>query len=278
MPTENLTFIEPHLLYAVAAVLSFSTASFFYRHFTAQVGALWTNAFKASVAWAIFLGISIAGLVDGDRTQLAGLEFKTVSILLASGLLGLNISDWLMLRAYHAIGPARTIIVYRFQPLLLAAASYFFWNRALTTPQWLAIGLLLACVLVLARERRAHAGRWDLTGIFLALGAMALDGTGILLSREAFERLPDLSPNMANLVRATGALLGFFFISRFLIPIRLLEGFRGLRPRARGYAVFSAILGAWLGLTFWLTALKHAEHPAMVSAVGGLSPLFAIFI
>jgi len=268
--------MAPELFYAVCGVFSFTSASFLFRAITHRTSPLWMNAFKASVAALSFL---LWATWEALQEGVPALSVGMFLALIASGLMGLNISDWFMLRSYARMGPARTMIIYRFQPLYLAAAGYLTLGQTLTEVQLAAVLLLIGCVVILSHEGKRHHGRWDIAGVGIAFTGMMLDGTGVLLSKMSFEATPGLTVAQANVIRCLGAMAGFFAISRWKGPegIGLVPTFRNLGPQYQILAAVGAFLGTSMGLFFWLKALSLG-NVARVSAFGGLAPVVAIGI
>ena len=260
---------------AVLSVLAFSSAGFIFREVTRRTSALWANAAKASVAalgFTIWMGIV---WVTGGYDSLT-ISPVSVGVWVLSGLLGLNLSDWLMLRAYHRIGPARTMILYRFQPLYLGLLGAAFLGESFSWSQLSAILLFIGCVGVLSHEGRRKTGRWDLQGIMIAVSGMLLDGFGILLTRIGFDRMPGATSEFANGMRCAGAMLGFLLISR-VVPLHIHDAWRGLSGRLRLLTVWGGIQGTLIGLALWLHAVQIGKL-ATVSAVGGLAPVVATLL
>lgn len=100
---------------------------------------------------------------------------------------------------------------------------------------------------------------------------MAFDSSGLLLSRLAFEQVADLSSIQTNLIRCTGALITFAVIGMFK-PIHLVSGWRKLKPNSRLLAVSASVVGCYLSLVLYLTAVKIG-HMASVSAIGLAGPI-----
>ncbi len=259
--------------YALCSVISFTCASFLFRIMVHEAGANWTNAFKASVASVIFLGVFLA---DGAQIP-PQLTLASVALFVTSGFLGLNLSDHLMLRAYHRLGPARTMIVYRSQPLYLGALAYVFLGQALQTEHLIAILLFISCVGILAYEKRRLDGHWDQVGFGFALGGMLLDGTGVFFSRLGFDLSPGIGSQFANLIRACGALVGFYLMSQFWTPLELVDRFRKLSPRLRVLSFVGSLMGSYIGLSLWLKALQVGQV-ARVTSVAGVAPMIALGI
>lgn len=271
---EGASGVPLDVLYALASVVSFTTASFIFRRFTRIAGPDWVNAFKATLATVIFASVFVSDVV---RTgALPSFSPGIWLVLLVSGLIGLNLSDRFMLGAYQSIGPARTMMVYRFQPLYLGLLGFVFLGQTLSFSQLSAIGLFIACVIVIADEQRKTLGKWSWVGLSTAAAGMLLDGTGVMLSSWAFRHAESLDANTANLIRGGGALAGFWYLSRRR-PYRLLETFASFKTRNRVLALAGCVLGTFVGLTFWLKALQVGEA-ARVSATAGAAPVLALLI
>lgn len=96
------------------------------------------------------------------------------------------------------------------------------------------------------------------------------------MTRWAFEESPEMTIASANVYRGFGCLIIFFFIGRFIRPIRLKERFLILSKRRRMLVVLGSLLGTFLSLLLYLTALKSG-HLATISGIAITSPLFATF-
>ncbi len=264
--------MDPGIPYAFFAVLSFSTCSFLFQRLTRLNSALWMNTFKACLATTLMVLCAAFTL----PSHISDLTFQLVATLFLSGLIGLNLSDWFMLHAYDRMGPARTTLLYRFQPLYLGFLGSVFLGQVFTSRLLLAVGLLIGCVLLLSLERRQQQGHWDFKGVALALGGMLLDGTGSFLSSMALKSEPSISSLEANALRGVAALFGFALWSRFQ-PIGLVPKYRSLSPRLKVVALIAAFVGTFGGLTLWLNALKVGKL-ATVASVGGLAPIVTFSI
>jgi drug/metabolite transporter (DMT)-like permease len=265
--------MHPELIYAILAVFSFTGAGFFMRSLTRVTSPLWTNAFKTALAAFAFV---IAFAATG-APGIEAMKLSSLLLLMASGLIGLSAADWFLLNAYHRMGTARTIMVYRFQPLYLALIAFLTLGQTLNTRQSCAILLLISCILILSHEQKTKQGQWDFKGLLIALAGMVLDGSGIILTRLSFDLSPGLPSNLANLVRMATAGIAFALWAQ-VRPIGLLPRFLALSTQHQLVAVVGSLLGTFVGLSLWLKAVQLAPNVASIAAVGGLSPVIAVFI
>lgn len=183
-----------------------------------------------------------------------------------------------MLRGFVHLGSGRVLMLFSFQPLFLGIASFYLFGQEF---QWLrlaAILFLILCILSFSFESFKTKGHWDVPGLTYALIGVLLDAIGVLMTRAAFEHAPEMSPFLANFIRATTATMGFVIVS--LIPqyaFSLFGPFKALPKKDRAIVTVAGFFGTFMSLSFYLMAIKTG-HLATVSAVTGTAPLFATLI
>ena len=257
--------------YALASCGCFSLASVVFAHYSKNISALWMNAFKAILA---LLAFGVAMVFTKDFSISPGL--MAVSLFFLSGLLGLNIGDNFLLKAFATMGAARTLMIFSFQPIFVGIMSYFFLSQGLTWYKAIAIIFMMGCVFTLSYERFYETKKWDFRGPIYALIGVSLDSVGIVLTRAAFENDPHISIVEGNFYRCLGAVVGFGLMAKF-IPLHLWGNFRKVSFRGKYLVIGASLLGTFVSLWFYLTALSFG-HLATVTAIAGTSPLFsAIF-
>lgn len=255
------------VLLALAANVSFATASIAYASYAKSLSAYWMNTFKTS--FAFFLLALVAPVIWG----LNPVDPKSLMSFFSSGLIGLNLGDLFLLAAFARIGAARTLILFSFQPFFLAAAGYYFFDQNIFLKQIFAIFFMLACLFLFSLEGYRKNGKWELQGLLFALMGVLLDTSGILLTRWGFDQSVGLQPIEGHLYRCFGALMGFVIMAQF-IPIHLIKKFQSLSPKAKVIVCFASFLGTFLSLLFYMTAVQTG-HLASISAVAITGPLFA---
>jgi drug/metabolite transporter (DMT)-like permease len=259
--------IEWAYVFAIASTTCFAGASLLFAELARKVSPLWMNAFKAALAWIFFVVTSAA-------FQLwVPLPGKVVYALLASGILGLAVGDIFLLTAYARIGAARTLILFGFQPFFLGVAAHFLFGQDFDWLKVLALVFFLFCLFTFSLEKFRQQGHWEWIGLLAALAGVLFDNCGLLLSRWAFEQVPDLSAIQTNIWRC-GAAFVFFLIFGQVRQVGWKSGWRKLTPHWRRLAVFSVFLGTFLSLLFYLTAVKIG-HLASISGVGIAGPMIA---
>ena len=254
--------------FALAANLCFSIAIVLYTQMSHKTSVLWMNTVKGSVALVCFtLTVTL---------WFGWHEVASISVVcfLLSGFLGLAIGDLFLLKAFTLIGPARTMVLFGFQPLLMAGFAWAFFSQEFPMQKLIAILFLMGCLFTFSLERFRANKEWGLKGIGIAFAGMFLDAVGILLTRYAFDSTEGLHAFEGNAYRCLGALVGFFVIARFIRPLRFRHFFDKLKHSERSIILIASILGTYLSLGFYLQAIKTG-HLASITGVSITGPMFS---
>ncbi len=289
--------LVPYML-TLAATLSFSSASLVFARFSRSVSVLWMNTAKAAVAlallcitlpllWAANGTFTLFGTSTGTWT--APTDFST-GLLLLSGVIGLGIGDLFLLDAFIRIGVSRTLMLYGFQPLLLGIAASYLFGQAFDTHRFIAIAFLIGCLLVFSIERYREARSWEFRGLIMAIIGVAMDTTGLLLTRSAFEHSPHTQPLEGHAIRCIGALLSYAALAGFIharrrlknseertAVIGLFSNFFRLDTKSRSLLLLGCFGGTYLSLCLYLTAIQLG-HLASLAAIGITGPMFAALL
>lgn len=260
--------IESSIWFALGAVIIFASSSVVYSHFSTKISVLWMNSFKATVA---LLAFAIAAFFSKDWNHQP--EIRGLLAFLFSGLIGLNLADLFLLRAFKTIGAARTLLIFSFQPIMIGFASYILFGQTISISKVFAIFFMIACVLTLSYEKFRASGRWEIRGPLFALAGVMLDSVGIILTRYGFDSDAQITVFEGNFYRCLGAGLGFFVISQF-IPLGLIRSLQALPRKPKTIVMIASFAGTFLSLTLYLTALSHG-HLATITAIAGTGPIFA---
>ena len=264
MYNESLSYI-----YAFSAVFSFSGAAIGMTYFSQKVSPLWMNVFKCSVAFAI----TIPALLIFNGSLL--FDISSCWPFFVSGFIGLNIGDWFLLNAFKRIGPARTLVLFGFQPFFVGIFSFYVWGESLFPVQLIAIIFFLMCLILFSVERFKATRSWELKGLALALTGVFLDSSGILLTRYGYTLNPELTGLNVHYLRSMAALTSFLFLVPF-VKINLVAGFKKLTGQQRGLAFLSSFFGTFLSLVFYMQAVKFGKL-ATVSSIILTDPVIATF-
>lgn len=256
--------------FAIAANICFGTASIPFARFALSHSPRWMNQLKVSIA---MIGFVIAFFL---LEQFVQLPWSGHAYLLVSGFIGLCAGDLFLFKAFASLGPARTLVLYSFQPFLLGIYGYFFLNQHLNLYQLTAIFCMVLCVFTFVLERNHLTGKPDLKNFSYAFIGIFLDALGVMLSRQAYEIDSTLGSFQVNATRGLGALIGFFILSPASYGL-LTKDLIKMKSMDRNIAIGAAFLGTFVSLSFYLKALKNA-HIASLTAISITLPIWVSLI
>lgn len=254
--TQDLTAY----FFAFSSVFTFSLAAIGFTYFSHKVSPLWMNVFKCSLSFAIS-----APLMFYLHQKLYW-PIEQAWPFYLSGVIGLNIGDWMLLTAYKKIGPARTLLLFGFQPLIAGAFSYYFWGEVIYPVQLIAIFFFMICLFLFSYEKFQATRHWDFSGLLFALGGVTLDSVGVILTRYGYNENPSLTGLEVQYMRTLAAILSFAFLIPF-VKISLVENFLKLSKNEKVVATFSSFLGTFLSIAFYMQAIKLGKLAAVTSIV-----------
>ena len=260
--------MEKAYLFAFAANLSFAIGVQFFTHYARRISSLWVNCFKGLVAALLF---AATVLLQGGFHQVGA---GSAALFGLSGLLGLGLADIFLIKAFSLMGPGRTMMLFGFQPLIIGVVSYFAFGQAIDARKLYAILFFVVCLFIFSLESFRKQGHWNARASLFALGGVALDGLGVLITRYAFNSSPGIGTTEGNFYRACGALLLFAALSR-LKPFRFVEKFRGLSRPALLWITLGSVAGTYMSLMFYLSAIRYSGALAAVSGIAITGTLFA---
>jgi hypothetical protein len=251
---------------AIGANLTYSTASMVFSVYAKRFSSMWINQVKVFTAFIAFL------IAMFFANQLVSVSPSVIGLLILSGFIGLCLGDIFLFRAFTTLGPARSLVLYSFQPLMLGIYGYFFLNQFFTLNQTLAVVCMIICIFIFMLERNKTTGSWDLKSFIWAFLGITLDALGVMLTRQAYEQNAGLETFQVNVIRCIGALLGFLLISpkSYLI---VAKDVWSLRKREISLLIGSAICGCFISLTLYLAALKYA-HVGTLTAIAITGPVW----
>jgi drug/metabolite transporter (DMT)-like permease len=257
--------LTPYFL-TLASNLAFGSASIVFARFSKSHSPMWVNQLKVTVA---FFGFLAAFLLT---EHLVGLPLAGNALLMLSGFMGLCIGDFFLFKSFVTLGPARTLVLFSFEPILMAIYGFAFLNQTLNTDQAIAIACMIACVITFVFERNKMTGKWDLASFLFAFVGILLDAVGVMCTRQAYELTPQLGSFQANLMRAIGAMIGFFIL-RPRSYTALVRHLKIMGSHERNLAIGASFIGTFVSLSLYLRALKTA-HVATLTAISITLPVW----
>lgn len=255
------------LYFALIATICFSTSSLVFADYSKLISPFWMNCLKTIVCFiaVVLAQVFFIGWYYPKIFEVVALAF--------SGFLGLFLADFLLLKAYTSLGAARTLMLFGFQPLFIGGASFFLFNQNFTASKLLALLFLIGCIGSLSIEKYKEVGHWESRGFGLAIAAIFLDGTGVIISRYVFDVNTNMHVIQGNFYRTVGAIIAFYIFS-FWRPLKILTNLKKLSHKNKSKVLFASFMGTFVSLLFYLQAIRDG-HLASVGAIGLSGPMFA---
>lgn len=257
--------MNPYLL-ALMANLSFALGSMFFTYYAKKFSALWMNCLKATVAFLFF------GMVVFLQSGFHEMSLYTFGLFFISGFVALGIGDVFLIKAFTFMGPARTMVLFGFQPVVIGVTSFFIFGQGLQLGKAIGILFFILCLGIFSFERLKTSGKWEFAGIGFALLGMIIDGLGVIITRMAFDSNPVITGFEGNFYRCLGA-LGSYLVLNFFFPFNFIGGWKTLGLKSRFFVILGSFFGTFLSLALYLEAIKTA-HLASLSAIAITGVIF----
>ncbi len=258
------------LFFALGATLCFSYASTIFTEFSRSVSPQWMNAFKAVIALILFTTTLLFFNLWLPPAS------TSVSVLLASGLLGLMIGDMYMLKAMKELGASRMLMIFGMQPFFLGLAEKFLFGKDFPTINFLGGALMLGCLYTISFENYKKSGSWQIMGLTFGITAVLLDATGLLLTKHGFNSTPGITSIQVNALRCLGACVGFLVYHFSVKRLPLVNTFKNLPNKQKWRLLIGSTGGTYLSLMLYLQAINKGLM-VQVSSITITGPMFAQF-
>jgi len=216
-----------------------------------KVRPLVLNLYKTALTVAVLFPLLPLLGVPLIPEALAGRHWLAV---MASGILGIAVSDTLFFACLNRLGAGMTAIVDALYAPFVMTAS---WLVLFQKPRLEQIGgamLVIAAVLVVAHRKSGtpQPTRRVLTGIFFGASAMAIMAVSIVLMQPVLSRVSVFWVTELRMLSALVVLLVMFAWQkdrrRQLAPL--------WQKGSRHYAFWGALLGNLISMTLWVGAFK----------------------
>jgi drug/metabolite transporter (DMT)-like permease len=268
-----MLFHSPHLgeILALSCALLWATAVILFRKSGETVAPSGLNLFKNVLALILFIPTSLALSVP---------LFPQVStgdylLVLASGIIGLSVSDTLFFRSLNLLGAELSAIVDCLYSPFIIGLSVIFLHERMNLLQIFGVLLILSAVLSVSsiREKKYISRHNLILGVLLGVLAMATMAVGIVMIKPVLEKTPLL----------------------WVTEVRLFAGCVGLgvylllHPRGKEimqsvftirnwqYMIPGSFIGAYLSMVIWLGGMKYTQA-SIASALNQTSNIFVFIL
>ena len=259
-------------LSSLAAPLCWSIAVILFRVTGQSVPPLALNLFKNLLALMLF-GITLWLFGDTPNHTVTGGEKW---LLIASGAIGIAISDTLFFMSLNRVGAGLQAIINTFYSPSIILLSLIFLGERLTLTQFVGVALILTAVLAVSRMRGPKGQippRVLTVGILFGILATFTQAISIVMIKPMLNDSPLIWANSWRLVGGVG-------MSLVLTPLmpRWREGLKTLGNR-KVYRVMlpASLMGSYVSLVFWLAGMKFTQA-STASALNQTSTLWTFLL
>lgn len=258
--------------FALASALCWSTAIILFRKAGERVTPLALNLFKNVLAVALY---SVTLLAVG-QTAPEGVTGSDWALLLASGVIGIGLSDTLFFMCLNRIGAGlQSIVNTSYSPSVILMGVLFLGDR-LSLWQVVGVALILNAVVSVGWMKEPAGGRSRRTvvvGVLLGIGATTTQAVSIAMIKPLLDQAPLIWATWVRLL--AGLVASVFFLPLMANPRRELAALRDLRVWP--VMIPGAIMGTYVSLLFWMAGMKYTQI-STASALNQMSTIFTFVL
>ena len=238
---------------------------------TKRIGPTQVNISRLIVA-AVLLIIVVT--LFGFETHLTSFQLLNLSI---SGVLGLSLGDSFLFRAFHEIGARITMLIMSLAPAVAALCAFLVLGEDLSVIGMIGMAVTILGICIVIFEQNADGSsivRFTGTGVVLAFLAAVGQGTGLVFAKMAFREgeIHGFVAAAARIVASLIVLIPATIVSgRFKNPVRIFSA----DSKALELVILGAVLGPFLGISFSLIAIKHA-NVGIAATIMALVPIIML--
>jgi drug/metabolite transporter (DMT)-like permease len=263
----------PHLgeILALSCAIIWATAVILFRKSGETVAPVGLNLFKNVLGLALFVPTS---LVLG-AALLPKAPPNDYLLLLASGVIGIAISDTLFFKSLNLLGAELSAIVDCLYSPFIIGLSVIFLYETLTGLQIFGVFLIISAVLGISGiGDRKHISRRDLLlGVLFGVLAMGSMAVAIVMIKPLLNRSPLLWVVEVRLFAGCVG-LGVYLL---LHPGRKQIMKSVLSVRNWQYMLPGSFLGAYLAMVIWMGGMKYTQA-SIASALNQTSNVFVFIL
>ncbi|MBD3162814.1 MAG: EamA family transporter [Candidatus Eisenbacteria bacterium] len=240
-------------IFALAAPICWSIAVILFRKTGETVPALALNLFKNVVSVVLFFG-TLYLMGDTLRRDVPTGQYW---LLIASGAIGIGLSDTLFFMTLNRVGAALEAIINTSYSPSIIILSFLFLGERLTPLQMLGVLLILSAVLSVGWMRGPGSQEIPrkklIAGIGFGLLATSTQAVSIVMIKPMLDTTPLIWANCWRL-------LGGLAMTILLLP--LLPQRRAAMRSLRNFKVWpvmvpGTVMGTYISLMFWLAGMKY---------------------
>jgi drug/metabolite transporter (DMT)-like permease len=263
----------PHLgeILALSCALLWAIAVILFRKSGETVSPSGLNLFKNTLALILFIPTSLILKVP----LFPEISLGDYMIVMASGIIGLTISDTLFFRSLNLLGAELSAIVDCLYSPFIIGLSVLFLKERMSGLQILGVVLIISAVLGVSgiREKKYISKRDLGMGIFFGVLAMATMAVGIVMLKPVLNHTPLLWVTEARLLAGCAGLAVYILLNprgkQILGSLIAVRNWQYMLP--------GSFLGAYLAMVIWLGGMKYTQA-SIASALNQTSNIFVFIL
>ncbi len=269
-----MNYITAHLgeFAALAVALFWTITALAFQSASSKVGSLTVNSLRLALAF-VFLGIST--LFSRGHFLPVDASLHNWVWLGLSGVIGLVLGDYFLLRSYTMIGSRFAMLIMTLAPPMAALFGYFILGESLNLLQLGGMVIVISGIGMALFNKPVKGVRLSMKiapkGVLFALIGAAGQGLGIVLSKYG---MAGYDPFASTQIRIIAGLAGMTLI------ITLLGRWDSLWSALRNAPAMKAlvagsIFGPFLGISFSLISIKYT-HTGIASTIMAIVPVLIL--
>ncbi len=259
---------------AVGTAMFFAMGSTFFTLAGRRAGPIVVN--RSRLLMATLLALGIHWITRGTPLPPA-LSWEAWGWLALSGVIGLAIGDSLLFRAFVAIGPAKTMLIFALAPAIAALLSWIFLGEALTFLEMAGMATTLIGIAWVVMSPEQHASERARSsyrlGVMFAVGGTVGQAIGLVTAKSGLTE--GAMPQEANVIRLMAAATSVWVLTVALGETKRVLAMWSNDVRATTFTALGAVFGPVAGVWLSLVAIDRASI-GVASTLMSLTPLFLI--
>jgi drug/metabolite transporter (DMT)-like permease len=263
----------PHLgeILAVSCALLWATAVILFRKSGETVEPVALNFFKSTLALILFVPTSLV-LSEPLFPQTPTGDYL---LLMASGILGIAISDTLFFKSLNLLGAELSAIVDCLYSPFIIGLSVLFLHERMDFVQVIGVVLIVSAVWgVSGLGNRKYISRRNLAlGILFGVLAMASMAVGVVIVKPTLNHTPLLWATLVRLFAGCAGLAVYVLFharrKQMMDSLLLVKNWRYMLP--------GSFIGAYLSMVIWLGGMKYTQA-SIASALNQTSNVFVFIL
>lgn len=270
MPITDLLTSRAGEIFALATAMTWASAVILFKKSGERVHPIGLNQFKNILA--ILLLVPTMLLLS--RSFFPQVSVTDYLILLASGVLGIGVSDTLFFHSLNMLGAGRSSIIDCLYSPFIIVLSVLWLGESMDVMQALGTVLIISAVVAITGERdiRSIDRRHLVLGVLFGAMAMATMAVGVVMAKPVLDRNDLL---WVTLVRLIGGVAVLFLLLLFH-PRRRTIVQSVTSAGHRTYTFTGSFIGGYLSMILWLAGMKYTQA-SIAAALNQTSNIF-IFV